>query len=198
MRLAIDVDGVVADFVGGWSAIYEHWWPGRLDSSKLVDWDGIGTGTHFKDEDEFWTWSDDALVWDSLPVIAGCQGVLYDLHNAGHEVVFVTSRHKETQAATWNWLYAHFAFLPLEMHESNFPPVTTRLFFPGKNKHEVKADLYLDDNPEVLLDLKRWQRNTCRFVRPWNDTKYMKSAIPLSIRTWAEFPAVVEAVQEIL
>ena len=190
MRIACDVDGVVADFVGGWSAIYEHWWPGRLDPSKLVDWDGIVTGTHFKDEDEFWKWSDDALVWSSLPVVAGSQGVLHDLHSAGHEVVFVTSRHENARLSTNLWITKRFGWID--------PGELGRVHFPGKNKHEVKADLYLDDNPEVLLDLKRWQRNTCRFVRPWNDTKYMKSAIPLSIRTWAEFPAVVEAVQEIL
>ena len=57
LRLGIDLDGVVADFNGGWIARYNRDFGADLDASMVREWDGLERLTHFRSMSEFWEWA---------------------------------------------------------------------------------------------------------------------------------------------
>jgi 5'(3')-deoxyribonucleotidase len=153
MKLGIDIDGVLGNFQLGWSQLYERWYPGQLDRSKLDQWDAITAGTHFEKDADFWDWSDVAGIWRQLPVMPGAQGALWELRQQtknnvrggapAHEFHFVTNRSRKTEMDTEGWILEHFRFVRREY------------------------DL-IDDSPIVLAELRDAGKTAIKFNHPWN------------------------------
>jgi 5'(3')-deoxyribonucleotidase len=171
MRLGIDIDGCLANFQLGWSQIYERWYPGELDRSKLDQWDAIVAGTHFEKDADFWEWSDVANIWRQLPVMPGAQGGLWELRRQTrnnvkggyplHEFHFVTNRSRKTEMDTEGWIIEHFRFVRREFE------LIPKLHFLD-NKSEAPVDVWIDDSPIVLAELRDAGKTAIKFNHPWN------------------------------
>lgn len=182
MRFGVDIDGVLADFQGGWAEAYELWWPGKLDFTKLDKWDSLETETHFERREDFWTWTDDADIWRQLRVVDGAQGALYDLQKKGVMIELVTARKAipRAQAATYEWLDKHFGFVT---------NLADRIHHTG-NKASVPCSLYVDDSPHELEKLAHAGKTVIRYDRPWNQGTDIPGALA---RNWKEVTEMVEA-----
>jgi hypothetical protein len=122
-----------------------------------------------------WFWQ--AGGWDDMGYVPGALGTLSDLlAERKHSLVLVTSRpalgHRSARQ-----LGARFA-VPVE-------------FRGNTAKHLTKADVWIDDSPEVLGSLVENGKTCIRFEQPWNKdcTTFTHTA-----RNWA---AVLEVLKEI-
>ena len=178
LRLAIDLDGVVADFNGGWMRAYNEAYGTELTPDQVTFWDGLHELTHFEDMGAFWRWASDHgghSVFRHLEVYDGAVEALRRLNRRGHDIVVITSKPDWAIHDTLEWLADH--------------RIPTREIHITDDKYEIDCDVYLDDSPYKLPEYvrERPDRLVCRFVRPWNEP--VDGAV--DVESWEEFEAVV-------
>ncbi len=182
MRLGIDLDGVVADFNSGWTAIHRAEFGSEILPEQVLTWDGLAELAGFDSMREFWAWAspkdDRPSIFRHLDPYPGAIESLHRLRRTGHDIVIVTTKPRWAVADTFRWLADH-GVPTTEVHITD-------------DKHLVDCDVYLDDSPFKLEDYLRHRadRAICRFVRPWND--------PLDgvvdVHDWDDFVEVVATV----
>jgi len=174
LRLGIDLDGVVADFVAGWISRYNQEFEADLTPASVQTWDGLHTLTHFSNKDEFWKWASDhggGSVFRHLETYEGAIEALHQLAGHSHEIVILTLKPDWAVHDTFAWIADH--------------RLPTREVHILSEKWKVPCDIYLDDSPGQLTRYleKRPDSLVCRFVRPWND--------PIEgvhdVRSWEDF-----------
>ncbi len=158
MRLGIDLDGVVADFNGGWMRYYNREFGTSLTPDLVDGWDAIPRLTHFADMGEFWSWASDldgASVFRHLEPFPGAIEAATRLAGR-HTIAVITTKPHFAHVDTHEWLAEH-GFPADEVHIT-------------EHKQYVHADAYLDDGPHVIeaLVAHRPDALVCRYVRPWN------------------------------
>ena len=138
MRLLIDMDGVVADFLSHWCEVFNERYNQKLKPSDIKTWrmhESIPGATQEACEDLIW----EPGFFFNLKPIPGAIKAIEQLHEQGHEIVFVTSclaGHADKHA----WLKRYFSF-----------PV--RVTFTAE-KYLVKGDVLIDD---YMVNLQQWQ-----------------------------------------
>jgi 5'(3')-deoxyribonucleotidase len=181
LRLGIDLDGVVADFNGGWMRRYNEEHGGSLDPQHVVGWDGLHNLAGFESMDAFWAWAraDGRSVFRDLPLMPGALDTLQGLAKH-HRIVILTSRFDWAIPDTLAWLAEHH--------------VPAREVHFLVDKHQIPCDIYLDDAPHQLeaLVMGRPAATVCRAVRTWN----RPVAGALDVHSWTEFAEIVSAVAE--
>jgi 5'(3')-deoxyribonucleotidase len=175
--LGIDLDGVVADFTGGWIRLYNEEFGTELTREEVVRWHGVLDITHFASKHEFWTWArrgDRPSLFATLDPYDGALARLQDLA-AEHEVVIITTKPSWAVHDTYAWIAEH--------------RLPTREIHVTAQKWRVVCDVYLDDNPYQLHDIARNRPHAtvCRYVRPWN----RPGRDLVDIHDWDEFGDVV-------
>jgi 5'(3')-deoxyribonucleotidase len=179
LRLGIDLDGVVADFNGGWMDRFNRERGTTLDPEHVIGWDGLHRLGAFESMDEFWGWArgDGRSVFRDLPLMPGAVDVLERLASS-HRIVILTSRFDWAIPDTLAWL-----------GEQCVPAREVHFLW---DKHRVACDVYLDDAPHQLEALVAQQPDAtvCRAVRRWNVP--VQGAI--DVDSWAEFERVVAGV----
>ena len=178
MRLGIDLDGVVADFNGGWTRLYNRQYGTNLDAHSVTRWNHIPDLTHFRHMGEFWRWAadlDGASLFRHLDTFPGSVEAL-DALARNHDIVIVTTKPDFAVADTYEWVA-----------EKRLP---TNEIHITEDKREVDCDVFLDDGPHVLPGLVsgRPRSVVCRYVRPWNHP--VPGAV--DVHDWDEFRTVVD------
>ena len=180
MRLGIDLDGVVANFTGGWMSFYNRQFGTRLVFEDATRWTDLVDLTHFRDIDDFWDWSSDlggrSIFWHLDP-FPGAVAALRDLAAQGHELVVLTHKPAFAEADTHDWIA-----------RQGIPATEVHIL---AEKWEVDCHAYLDDGPHILPDLvaNRSDRLVCRYVRAWN--RPVEGAV--DVRDFEEYKALIAA-----
>lgn len=154
--VGIDIDGVVADFVGGWTRAYAYEWPNRGVTAESVQaWDFLPV-THFGTWGHFWHWVRVNHIFALLPTYPNATRALGYIQEAGVSFVFITGRPMWAEEETLTWLDG-LGFGDVPVH------------FNG-NKGQVKCSVYVEDAPQYLAHLvgTRPDATIYRMVRPWN------------------------------
>jgi 5'(3')-deoxyribonucleotidase len=155
MRLLIDMDGVIADFLGHWCHVFNTRYQRNIQPTLIRTWrmdESVPDSTREACEDLIW---EPGFFLHPRP-IPGAIEAIERLHQAGHEIVFVTScLAGHTDKLTW--LKRHF----------NFP---IRVVFTSE-KYLVKGDVLIDDYP---VNLTQWQAEwpdglALCFAAPYNE-----------------------------
>ncbi|MDW8359378.1 MAG: hypothetical protein RMK31_02185 [Candidatus Caldarchaeum sp.] len=156
MRIAVDVDGVLADLAGMIIKIYHEETGVKLEREAITEW-------------EFWhrlsmtrqqfmqmivkAWS----RWAEIqPIEDDMAEDVKKLHSFG-EVDVLTQRPAETIDAVKKWLRHHgvpyrmFTWVPLKSSKANFV-----------------YDVYIDDSPRVAEQLQKTDRLLLVYDQPWN------------------------------
>lgn len=177
MRLGIDLDGVVADFNGGWVRAYNQDFRAKISTAELVEWDQIPRLTHFDHMSDFWTWARNlkpgSLFSQLDPYPCAVESLI---RLAGdHDVIVVTTKPKWAEVDTYQWLV-----------DKGVPAAEVHI---TREKWLVDCDVFLDDAPHVLSRLARYRPDAtvCRFVRPWNGPL----AGVIDVEGWPEFETLV-------
>jgi 5'(3')-deoxyribonucleotidase len=173
MRLGIDLDGVAADFDGGWIAAYQAEF-GTPPRSRET-WDGLHHATHFTDMRAFWDWIHDRHVFRHLKPVPGAVEALTRLAADGHDIVILTAKPDRAVHDTLHWIADQ--------------KIPTREIHFLHAKHRIACDVYLDDSPVVLPSLvtHRPRAVVCRMVAPWNQP--VSGA--LDVVDWSDFLSLV-------
>lgn len=155
VRLGIDLDGVVADFDGGWTLRYAAEF-GVDPRVSQPGWDRLHQQTHFADMAAFWDWAYECRLFRHLEPIPGALDALAKLAGDGHQIVIISSKPDRMIPDTLHWISEH--------------QLPTREIHFREDKHQVHCDAYLDDSPVVLPRLvsHRPEALVCRMVAPWN------------------------------
>lgn len=187
MIVALDLDNTLVEWQTHWANLYEQWFGPLLPVERtepeprfedfvepggdelpwfeaysawlgdpLSEWDACLKYTHFETIDEFYQWYDKANGWATQPWTPGAQGFLYELDQHPHiDYRFVTAR--PTQAGA------------LEAVQRVLPWGGALTVTNNTSKHTVKADIWVDDAPEVLESLAANGKKAIRFAQPWNE-----------------------------
>jgi 5'(3')-deoxyribonucleotidase len=181
MRLGIDLDGVVANFIKGWMSFYNRDFGTGLVVENSQRWNDLVDLTHFEDMGQFWDWSSDldgrSVFWHLEP-FPGAIEALRELANTGHDIVIITTKPEFAVGDTHEWVARH-----------EIPAAEVHIL---DDKWLVACDVYLDDGPHVLPGLveNRPQATVCRYVRPWN--RPVRGA--LDVHDFVEFREIVDRV----
>lgn len=172
MKIGLDLDGVVADFVGAANKWFKAQ-SGHPEEIPADCWDwylkypgGVELGERL-----FVDAVNEGLYMRCKPVPGALDGILM-LVKAGHDVTFITYRQGDTaEADTRAWLRRwHFGYLPVVF---------------TKDKGSVEWELHLDDHPETVVDLRvRQGRSAVLFAQPWN--VQLQNRVP-TVRGWGDF-----------
>jgi 5'(3')-deoxyribonucleotidase len=179
LRIGIDMDGVLADFYGGWMERYNREHGTDLGVADVTFWDGLHRLTRFETMDEFWEWigDEEPTVFRYAPPLPGALEAVRRIARS-HRIVIVSSKFDWSIPDSLGWLADH--------------EVPAREVHFLWDKTLVECDVYLDDAPHVLEELRagRPEATICRVVQPWNDP------VPgvIDVYSWADFEHIVENV----
>lgn len=179
LRLGIDLDGVVANFNGGWMDRYNREFGTDLTPDLVRKWDGLADLTHFEHMGQFWKWArggDGPSIFRDLPLMEGAGDALNELAQS-HHIVIVTAKPRWAIHDTFAWLADN--------------EIPTREVHVIANKWEVPCDVYAEDSPFQLPAIVEHRPNArvFRFVRGWNEPV----AGAHDIASWPEFTRMIGA-----
>lgn len=160
LRVGVDLDGVVADFTGGWISRYNAAFGARLHPRQVTSWDAPAELTRFGAMREFWRWArtcgdEGRTLFSALEPYPDAVAGLRKLLDAAHVAIITTKPHWAIPD-TLHWL----SELELPLREVHITD----------DKPSVACDVYVEDSPHQLAELRRRRPDAvvCRWVQPWN------------------------------
>lgn len=156
MRIALDVDGVLANMIEPLLRLYEDETGVRITVEEVDDWDfwkkrGISKQKFI--ELMIRTWS---RWWEIEPLEDDVSEDVDKLNRLGH-VDIVTQRPAKTIGYVKEWLarnkirYRKFTWVP-----------------PRTTKAKLSYDIYIDDSPKLAEELNKLGRPMLLYNQPWN------------------------------
>ncbi len=165
MRIALDVDGVLADLLGAWLRVYQEETGRYIERSEVDSWEfwakyGITRSEFMKYMIVAWSrW------WEITPLEEDMAEDVDNLSRYG-DVDIVTQRPAKTVSYVKKWLdkhgvkYRRFTWVP-----------------PRKSKSEYSYDVYIDDSPRLAEELQQQGRLMLLYNQPWNSEVRCSSVI---------------------
>jgi uncharacterized HAD superfamily protein len=153
LRFAIDLDGVVVDWDGGFRKVWNATHPDHQIPTQSRTWESPFEDTGLS-HTTFWKWIDDNEIYRDLPPLPNAIMAL-DMILRYHDITFVTARHERSESLTEEWVRSKGFHCPI-LHE--------------KTKASHEADVYVDDNNDNLREIIAAHPNKLVFrqVQPWN------------------------------
>src|SRR5260370_11032344 len=182
LRIAVDLDGVLAETMTAWCEKANEELGTRLkldDIDSWASWMKLGVT-----KDQFYrlldsSWDD----WENVPPTeTGLAGKVARIQSLG-TVDIVTGRSRRTVESARNWLEQHK--IPFE----RFVRV------PGvRDKVYLDYDVYIDDGPDLMPLISRNPvKHGILYERPWN--RYMHDMPRIfKVEKWAEIPRVIRGI----
>ncbi len=184
MKLALDLDGCVVDFMGQVCRQHNADYGTTLAHADITDWNFLPL-TRFTDWDDFWGWAAYWRIFADADPYEGAVEAVKGLAQA-HEVTFLTHRPEWAQEDTHLWLRAHGL--------CGIPVV-----FADGEKHTHGHDLWVDDSPAVLKGLAATFKRAIRMLRPWNERvdcgqvwRTAAGCVDATAKDWGQVERLVE------
>ena len=156
MRIALDVDGVLADVIVAWLNFYRDRTGTRLSKHGITDWDfwkGLGIDQYAFYGELARCWRD----WTRIPPTEdGLSGSVEMLSGAGR-VDIVTAREPHTDGFVKDWLRHHG--ITYDRYVS---------VISGPMKADLDYDVYIDDSPLNASRIVRNGKRILLYSQPWN------------------------------
>ena len=154
MKIAVDIDGVLADQVFAVLKVIENEYGQKYSKSDVnrAHWSFAGR--------EIWseitTLLADPEYVMGVPLIEGAQNAIEQL--AGHDVFVVTARRPNAEEATRRWLATHFPCLKGYYRAST------------GTKQNIPSDVLIDDLDMNIVEFVRSnpKRRGILFMHPWS------------------------------
>jgi len=184
LKIAVDLDGVLAEAMIGWCELYNQRHGKSLSLEDIRAWD-VWKLVKIQ-RDEFFRLLDDAwLQWERIPVTEQDVGEQIKLLHDFGTVDVVTGRSARTVASAKEWLRAHS--IPYD----RFVRTESTLA-----KIRLDYDVFVDDSPALMRYIA--SRSTALgilYTRPWNRDTQIPTVVRRVTR-WAEIPPIVRAVSK--
>ena len=184
MKIAVDLDGVLAEAMIAWCELYNERYNRSLSIEDIRAWD-VWKIVKIP-RDEFFRILDDAwLNWERMPPTEEGVGEQVGLLREFGAADIVTGRSARTITAAKEWLKAHSVpydrFVRTDSTEA---------------KIRLDYDVFVDDSPRLMeLIASKSIALGILYTRPWNRDASMPSVIR-RVTSWTEIPSIVRAARE--
>jgi 5'(3')-deoxyribonucleotidase len=183
LKIAVDIDGVLADQVGAVLRVIEKEYGLKYLKSDVncAHWTFSGR--------EIWSEITRLLVDPEytlgVPLIEGSQKGIEQLGD--HDVCVVTARRPNTEDATKQWLSTHFPCLTEYYHAST------------GMKHNIPSDVLIDDLDMNIVEFVKSDPNRCGilFVHPWSINGTDIANYSKQVHYCPEWKSVIRAIHDI-
>lgn len=158
MKIAVDLDDVVLDFVGGLKSAIKKEYNYDLTDDQITEFN-LGPVLNPIVGENWWTWlREHDWIWPNFTAVDGAMGALRTLRREGHYLVCVTSKPKWAEASVWKWL-------------GKWRPPFQQVIITSKE--DVKADftdadILIDDKIDNVVQWAKTGRRAILFTRPHN------------------------------
>jgi uncharacterized protein len=187
LRIAIDLDDVVVDFVAGMVDHYNHVFGTTYQYSDIKYWNLYETLIELETAEGMKAFLDGFVYhpnYLNLEPVEQARTSIKKLVADGHEVFFITSRTSKAIDITYKWLSANS--LPIE-----------KVYF-NKDKgwlcKQLRIDVHVDDGVHNLLSVHSGSPDTSLilFDRPWNRGEIAKE-LPIHdrVKNWNDILEIV-------
>jgi len=155
MKIALDVDGVLADVIVSWLN-YSNTIRSKISKHEITDWEfwkkfQINPFDFYTELSSCWK------NWKSIPPTEeNLSSVTKSLTNLG-QVDIVTSREKSTDSFVKEWLN-HY-----DISYDNYVSV-----IDGPMKADLDYDIFIDDSPLNALKFLKNNKKIILYSQPWN------------------------------
>ena len=155
MKIALDVDGVLADVIKSWLNYSNSIRP-EIFKHDITDWDfwkkfKINRYDFYSELSSCWK------NWNSIPPTEeNLSSVTKILSNIG-QVDIVTARERSTDSFVKNWLDHHKIFF------DNYVSV-----IDGPMKADLDYDVFIDDSPLNAMKFLKHNKKVILYSQPWN------------------------------
>ena len=155
MKIALDVDGVIADVIQSWLN-YNNSIRQKITKREISDWD---FWKKFKiNRYDFYAelsscWKD----WSSIPSTEENLSITTKSLSELGQVDIVTARERSTDSFVKNWLVYH------DISFDNYVSV-----IDGPMKSDLDYDIFIDDSPLNALKIIQQKKKVILYSQPWN------------------------------
>ena len=181
LKIAVDIDGVVSDFVGTFVPLVKERYGVELTHNDIYVHDlFLVLGITEQEALE--------LIIETLQrpicLIPGAAEALKKI-NEHNEVSFITARPPSTHEITTRWLYKH----KIRYH--------SLIWLKEGNKHlsEREFDIVIDDHLRELIGFHNKAKYLVVFDHPWNQTRNVKSLIT-RVYTWNDIENLIDQLRK--
>ena len=153
MRIGVDIDGVLRDFVGSLLIQYYKDFPNH-EVEAITEWD---LHNFFPVGKAIYPYAFNVKakeVFEDAEPYPGAYVAMIALKERGHEIIYVTTQPHGKEIHTLNWLLKH-----------NFP--YDGLVITGM-KDIANCDVYIDDGPHNIKALQDAGKEVVIYDQPWN------------------------------
>jgi len=156
MKIALDVDGVLADVIKSWLN-YSNTIRPKISKHEITDWEfwkkfQINRFDFYTELSSCWK------NWKSIPVTEeNLSTITKNLSNLG-QVDIVTAREKSTDSFVKNWLTYH------NISYDNYVSV-----IDGPMKAKLDYDVFIDDSPLNAEKFLKNDKKVILYSQPWNE-----------------------------
>lgn len=179
MKLGIDLDGVVVNFHDTANEYLADLL--NVAPAPVTEWEwhhgyvterGVSRRKTEKAWRAMWREANDGKLFADCAPIPGALPGLKLLKELGHEITYITHRSPTTEAVTRSWLWLYSVEAPVHH---------------VKDKASILCDLYLDDKPENIEELRAQSRTAYLFEAPHNGWARLPR-----VWNWADFVGTVD------
>ena len=156
MKIALDVDGVLADIIHLWIENHNKQYNKSINKEDINQWDfwrkiGLDKYEFYRQLSNSWE------RWKDVPTTENDIASAVDrLHSLGR-VDIVTARDKESTNYVINWL---------EHNGIKFNDYVS--VFDGRDKAKLDYDVFIDDSPHNVERMASKGSNVLLYDQPWN------------------------------
>ena len=197
MRIAVDIDDVLLDFVNSFLKFHNKEYGSRMKKEDVYTFDFAKIlGVPRKEvERRFLEFYKTDLFRSIKPIECAVEGIIL-LHEKGHELITVSSRPEIIRKATIEQIVEQFPILPKDMYFSNHLYIEGNGSSKAKLCAELGVLLLIEDCFEYAIDVKKKGTDVILFDQPWN--QYEKINGIYRVGSWEKKNWWPEAVDYIL
>ena len=155
MKIALDVDGVLADVIQSWLN-YSNSVRKEISKHEITDWDfwkkfEINRYDFYDELSRCWK------NWNIIPPTEENLSIITEKLSEIGQVDIVTARERSTDSFVKNWLKHH------QISFDNYVSV-----IDGPMKAELDYDVFIDDSPLNALKIIENKKKIILYSQPWN------------------------------
>jgi uncharacterized HAD superfamily protein len=189
MRIATDLDEVIANFLAGFTNFYNDKYGTDLNESDFFSYDfwKVTGGTKNETIEEIYDFYKSEYFKNIKPVEGAIEGL--ERLNRENELFLITSRQDDVMTETEEWIERHLpntftGIYNTNEHSENGFPV-------GKKSNicdKLDVDVMIEDSPAYAAECAESGRRVILMERPWN----RDSKIPEGVRTVSGWEEIME------
>lgn len=188
MKIAFDLDDVLADTTNAVLKFHNDTYGTALIRDDFIhyDWSHVFKCTREETYQKFLKFIESAY-YDALPPIGGAIDFIRQLQGQ-HELVVITSRQRELEERTHQWIRRHFPDVFAAVYVTNHPH-WARTGVPKTKRQvcdEIQVDVLIEDNLDYAKECVTETRRIFLLNAPWN-----QGEAPLHVHRVGDWPEIL-------